>query len=379
MTDQDYRMPGQLIQELLADRGWTQRVLAIVLGADETGVNKVVSGKRQVDASLALALSDVFDVPAERFLELQKSYDLATARIIARPNPIRATRAQLYASLPIAEMMKRGWIAADDIRNVRQVEDSVARLFGAASIDEIEILPHAAKKTAVAGPVTPPQLAWMYRVKQISDDMLPARYTRSAVRSAIPKLKKLLFSAEEARHVPRILSDCGIRFVVVESLSSAKIDGVSFWLDDSSPVIGMSFRYDRIDNFWFVLRHELEHVIQRHGLSAAMLDAELEGDKAGTGEHLPEEERVANEAAADFCVPREKLKSFIARKYPLFSERDILGFARTIQIHPGLIAGQLQRHTDRYDLFRKHLAKMRAVVAPGAMVDGWGDVAPVEL
>ncbi len=276
-------------------------------------------------------------------------------------------------------MIKRRWIAAEDIKDLKQVESALVRFFGVSSVDEIEILPHAAKKTAVAGPVTPPQLVWMYRVKKIADDMLPARYTRSAVRSAIPKLKELLFSAEEARHVPRILSDCGIRFVIVESLSSAKIDGVSFWLDDSSPVIGMSFRYDRIENFWFVLRHELEHVIQRHGMAAAMLDAELEGDKAGTGEHLPEEERVANEAAADFCVPREKLKSFIARKDPLFSERDILGFARTLQIHPGLIAGQLQRHTDRYDLFRKHLSKMRAVVAPGAMIDGWGDVAPVEL
>jgi len=34
------------------------------------------------------------------------------------------------------------------------------------------------------------------------------------------------------------------------------------WLDDKSPVIALSMRFDRIDNFWFVLRHELEHVLR---------------------------------------------------------------------------------------------------------------------
>jgi len=42
----------------------------------------------------------------------------------------------------------------------------------------------------------------------------------------------------------------------------------------------MSLRHDRIDNFWFVLRHEIEHVLRQHGRSAAMLDTELEGERA---------------------------------------------------------------------------------------------------
>jgi HTH-type transcriptional regulator/antitoxin HigA len=41
------------------------------------------------------------------------------------------------------------------------------------------------------------------------------------------------------------------------------------------------------------------------------------------------------------------------------------------------VAGQLQHKTRRYDLFRNHLVKIRSVVTPNAMVDGWGDVAPV--
>ena len=163
----------------------------------------------------------------------------------------------------------------------------------------------------------PSQLAWLYRVKQIAGGMIVHPYSPRAVQRAMPDLSALLSAPEEARKVPRILAECGIRFAIVESLSSAKIDGVCFWLDETSPVIGMSLRYDRIDNFWFVLRHELEHVLRLHGRTSIYLDVELEGERAGTGADIIEEERQANEAAAAFCVPQERLNSFIARKITL--------------------------------------------------------------
>src|SRR6202041_1370154 len=105
-------------------------------------------------------------------------------------------------------------------------------------------------------------------------------------------------------------------FVLVEALATSKIDGVCVWLNEKAPVIGMSLRFDRIDNFWFVLRHELEHVIQKHGQSSVMMDANLEGDRAGTGSSVTEEERIANAAAAEFCVPQAQLQHFIRVKSP---------------------------------------------------------------
>src|SRR3546814_19604704 len=66
---------------------------------------------------------------------------------------------------------------------------------------------------------------------------------------------------EAVGQVPAILTACGVRLVIVEVLPNAKIDGVCTWLDENSPVIGMSTLYDRLDNFWFVLRHEIEHVL----------------------------------------------------------------------------------------------------------------------
>src|SRR5262249_8508108 len=153
-------------------------------------------------------------------------------------------------------------------------------------------------------------------------------YVPAALPTVISQLKMLLSSPEEARKVPRILAEAGIRFLIVEALPSSKIDGVCFWLNDTAPVIALSMRFDRIDNFWFVLRPEMEHVRQRHGLLKMMLDTALEGEKAGTGSAVEEDERVANEAAAEFCVPKKMLDAFVARKAPFFNEADIIAFSR---------------------------------------------------
>lgn len=378
MEIENYRTPGQLIESLLNQRGWTKRVLSIIIGIDETLLNKIITGKRPVAAQMAILLGEIFNTEPEVFLELQKQYDLAQARIISRPDPGRSTRAHLFGGLPVAEMIKRGWINVDNIRDVSRVESELTKFFGVESVNDIEILPHASKKTKTFEPATPAQIAWIYRVKTIASEMIVPRYTQASVKKAINLLGNLLIAPEESRKVPKILAECGIRYVIVEALPSSKIDGVCLWLNETSPVIAMSLRYDRIDNFWFVLRHEIEHVLQGHGRTTIMLDAELEGDRAGIGPDIAEEERIANEAATEFCVPRKKMDSFIARKAPFFNERDILGLASTLQIHPGLVAGQLQHRTGRYDRFRQHLTKIRECIRPSAMVDGWGDVAPIE-
>lgn len=374
----DYAMPGQLIAELLESRGWTQRTLAVVLEKDESTINKIIAGKGSVTTETALALEDVFGVEAEQFLELQRKYSLAVARITNRPDRGRADRAALFGDLPIAEMIKRGWIASTNALDLKAVETGLVKFFGVSSVDQIEVLPHAAKKTAVNSEPTPAQLAWLYRVRSIASELMVPKYSKGALDVALKELHKLAVAPEEARKVPRILAEAGIRFVIVESLTSAKIDGVCFWLDDHSPVVGMTMRHDRIDNFWFVLRHELEHVRQGHGRAAMILDIELEGERAGTGQDVPEEERVANEQAQNFCVPVEKLDAFIVRKAPFFSERDMIGFARSVGVHPGIVAGQLAHRTGRFDRFRQHLTKIRSHVITGAAADGWGNVYPVD-
>jgi HTH-type transcriptional regulator / antitoxin HigA len=380
MDPEEHQTAGQYILALLEARGWSQAALALVLNVDRTVISKVISNKKPIDAGLAISLGEMFGVDPKGFLALQAKYDLGKAMLERRPDPARADRATLFGDLPVAEMIKRGWLLADGVRDVARVEAELARFFAAPSPREIEVLPHAARKTNVLGEATPAQMAWIYRVKQIAGEMIVARYSPETVRQSLPKLKELLLSAEEVRHVPRILAESGLRFAIVEGLPGAKIDGVCFWLDERSPVIGMSTRFDRVDNFWFVLRHELEHVLRLDGLarSEVILDAELEGERAGVGPNISEQERFANAAAAEFCVPQREMDRFVARKAPYFAERDILGFANTLQIHPGLVAGQLQHRTGRYERFRAHQVKVRQYLTRGATVDGWGDVAPVD-
>ncbi|TWT23664.1 HigA family addiction module antidote protein [Luteimonas marina] len=373
----DPRTPGQMISTLLKERGWTKRTLAIVLGVDEATITRLVSDKRPVSADLALQLEEVLGVEADRLLTLQKDYDLQLAKIAFRSDPARAVRAQIFGTLPIVEMVKRGWLpGVENPKDVPAVEAAVAKFFEAPTVGEVEFLPHAARRTQTSVDATPLQLAWLYRVKSVAAEMMVPPYSDAKGRAVVERLRSLLSAAEEARKVPRLLAEAGIRLVIVEALPSSKIDGACLWLNATSPVIALSFRFDRIDNFWFVLRHELEHVLQHHGQVAPIVDVDLDGR---IDAHVIEEERIANAAAAAFAVPPEKLSAFVARKAPFFAERDILGFASTLGVHPGLVAGQLQHRTQRYNHFRSHLVKIRSIVAPGAMVDGWGDVAPVGL
>ena len=364
--------PGEYIREELEARGWLQRDLAYVLGVPDQSVNVILSGKRGVSPDMAKALGDAFDVNPEFFANLQKSYEMANAR---EPDPGVTKRARWQTNYPVREMIKREWFEAAD---ADLMEAQLMRFFEVNRVDEVPHLPHSGKKTNYEK-LPPTQLAWLFRVRQITNEMAVPRYSEKSLKQAVAKFKNFLADPEEIRYVPRVLMDCGVRFTLVETLPGAKIDGVTLWLDGRSPAIGMTTRFDRIDNFWFVLRHEIEHVLQKHGRDSGIVDAELEGANALAEGNLPEEERIANAAAQEFCVPSDEMESFFTRKSPYFYERDVVGFARRMQRHPGLIVGQIQRRTEQWNLLRRHQIKIRKYIASTAMVDGWGQPAPVAL
>jgi len=363
--------PGAYIKEEMDARGWLQRDLAFILGIPEQAVNVILSGKRGISPDMARALGDAFDVPAEFFANLQKAYELSRA---AAPNPNVAVRAKIQGQYPVREMIKRGWLEEGD---AALLQGQLARFFEVESSKDIPFLAHAAKKTSYEEEIRPAQLAWLFRVKQIARSITVAKYSEKALRGSLSHLTALLYAPEEARHVPRIMMECGVRLIFVEKLPQANIDGVCFWTD-GSPVIGMSLRYDRIDNFWFVFRHEIEHVLNKDGQQKIVID---DFDEMGTSADasLPEQERRANAAAAGFCAPSDKVDSFIARKRPYFYEKDILALARILNRHPGLIVGQMQKKLDDHAYLRKYLVKIRSFVIPAAVTDGWGKTAAVNL
>ncbi len=365
----DMKMPGELVKELLKERGWTQAELAHVLGVSSSTVSEIANSKSPISSEMAKLLGTAFDRPAEEFADLQARWNLMNA---AEPDANVKIRAFAQSHYPHRAMAKRGWIKGVD--EGASAHNELCRFFGVNSLDNISEIHHAARKTS-EDDLSGEQLAWLYRVRQVAGEMVTQQYSDSKLLETIDAFTDLRDDPENIRHVPRLLEKSGVRFVVVEALPGSKIDGVCLWLNKKSPVIGLSLRYDRIDNFWFVLRHECAHVLHRHGQDAAIIDYDMDGDPKTS---ISEEERIANVEAADFCVSEKKITSFYLRKRPFFAEREVLAFAKRAGVHPGLVVGQLQRRMDRYDFLRKHLVKVRGHLASAMMMDGWGDIVPVD-
>ncbi len=363
--------PGFYIREEMEARGWLQRDLAFILGVQEQAINQILAGRRGISPDMAQQLGAAFDVPPEFFANLQLAYDMAQSK---KPDPAVAMRGTLQGVFPVREMIRRGWIEQSD---PILLESQLADFFEVETASEIPYLPHAARKSRYEDREIPAaQLAWLFRVRQVARSVASRLYSERALRAALPKIESLMISPDATREVPRILMECGVRFVAVEKLPGAEIDGVCFWLRDS-PVIGMSLRRDKIDNFWFVLRHEIEHVLRGDGRKEEMLDV-LEGESSSaTNNSLPPEERAANAAAEEFCVPKERMESFMRRKHPFYYEKDVLAFSRLANRHPGIVVGQMQRRMNRYDYLVRHQAKVRQFLLPGAIADGWGQTIPV--
>lgn len=366
--------PGDFIREELEARGWTQGDLAQIMDRPLRLVNELVGGKKQVTPETARGLAAAFgDNDPQYWMNLDSAYRLSH---VAPANDGIERRAKLYSLFPVREMTKRHWIETSD--NMDVVEHRVCRFFGVANVNERPNFAHAAKANQY-DERTELQWAWLYRARELAKAVRPSAYSETKLRSVLPKLKSLRIAAEEIRQVPAILADAGIRFVIVEFLPGAKIDGAAFWMDAMSPVIAMSIRSDRIDNFWFVLRHEIEHVLNRDGAASdgIALDVELT-ERIQRKEVLPDEEVRANAAGGEFCIPKAELNSFISRVRPLYSEQRILLFAKRIGVHPGLVVGQLQfREEVPWTHFRKYLVKIRETITQTTLTDGWGTTPPV--
>jgi HTH-type transcriptional regulator/antitoxin HigA len=358
------KKPGDVVRELMAARGWSQRELAYVLGLTTSTVNQVINSKRAITPEMAKLLAVAFDRPPEDFAEMQARWSLQNA---AEPDGEVRARAYAQSNFPLREMVKRGWVEDGDAYK------ELCRFFCVNSLEDVGVLPYAAKKTGNLLPPTGEQLAWLYRVRAIAKEMPTSRYSETNLEAAVERMSLMREAPEETRHVARLLHEAGVRFVVVEGLPGGRIDGACTWLDNESPVIGLSLRFDRVDNFWFVLRHECAHVLHGHGKSVAMLDSDIKP----TDQNLSDDEKIANDEAADFCVPREKMYSFYIRKNPFFSDIEVRAFAKINRIHPGLVVGQLQYMSGQFKLLRHYLVNIRKFVTASAMTDGWGNLITV--
>lgn len=354
--------PGDILKEELAAREWSQQELADILGRPPRLISELIGGKRAITPETAIGLGAAFGSSPEYWMALETSYQLSKLR--RSPEDIKR-KASLYDKFPVREMVRKGWVDWSD--DYSELEQQVFRFFGIRSLSEEPVLPHAAKKTHTTQAATIEQTAWLFRVLSLAKTKTVKTFSPKKLRAALDSMKPLRMEPEDASKVAPLLESCGVVLVFVEPISSSKIDGACMWIGDT-PVVGMTLRYDRIDNFWFVLRHELEHVLNGDGKKEFILDLSV-GEDNGT---LPESEIVANAEAADFCTPQDELSSFIAKFSPYFSEERVLAFSRSVRVHPGLVVGQLQRKLNRHDFLRKHQVKIRQCVLSTGVTDGWG-------
>lgn len=71
---------GQFIKKALVAYNMNQADLAERIGVQRSFINEIIKGKRNINATLALKLEPVFDMPASYWLELQNQFDIAVAK-----------------------------------------------------------------------------------------------------------------------------------------------------------------------------------------------------------------------------------------------------------------------------------------------------------
>jgi HTH-type transcriptional regulator / antitoxin HigA len=367
--------PGEAIKEELEERGWSQRDLAAIMGVQPSIVNGIVKGTKPISLDLARNLAAAFGTSAQYWVNMDTSYRL---HLVPTPYVATSVRSQLYEVAPVNEMIKRGWI--ESAYDVEVLQSRIEAFYG-RPIEQINSgdLCYAARQgTEYGDGPTPAQRAWLRRARILAKAVHAELFTSSSIDAAIEKLRPLMGHAEEARHVPRVLAECGIRFLVIEQLAQTRIDGVCLWLDEQRPVIAVSMRYDRLDYFWFTVLHELGHVNKRDGLTTVLApDVDLVGEKASKTDLKPEVEQMADLFATEHMIQQSEIENFIMRVKPMFSKVKIQGFALRQGIHPAIVIGQLQhRGAIHWSHSREFLVKVRDIITSTALTDGWGQILP---
>lgn len=357
--------PGDFIRDELKKRSWSQEDLAQILSRTTSRISELLKGKQEVSPEIALELEKALGPPATVWMQREAEYRLAIMK--PEPDDVRK-KASLYELAPIRDIEKRGWIKKT--ASAEELESELTRFFGVDDLSEEPTATAAMRKTNPDLVLTPAQKAWVARVRQLANSTAVAPFDESRLTNCQRELKKLVAYSAEVRKVPQILANHGIRFVVVEPLAGGKADGVATWLNATSPVIGMSLRYDRIDSFWFTLGHELSHIIHH---DVAPLDVNVGNSEEASDVTLTDMETRANAESASLLINQDELRSFILRVGPLYSKDRINQFANRIKVHPGVIVGQLQ-HLKEIGFFanKEMLVKIRHVIVPVAITDGWG-------
>jgi HTH-type transcriptional regulator/antitoxin HigA len=362
--------PGDMLREMLKQRGWTQDDLALIIGRSAKTINDIVRRRTGMTPETAACLAAAFGNAPEEWMRAETAYRLSLVEV--ETSEIER-RAKLFSFAPVRDMQRRGWIKETD--DLSELESEMSFFFDAApglSPWESNLkLSVAARRTIARPDLSPPETAWCFRVRQLASTLMAAPFVPERLPRARSELRRLATHPKEARHLPKVLASYGIRFVVVEPIADVKIDGAALW-DEIGPIMALSIRHDRIDGFWFTVMHEFSHIANSDPVS---VDTEMVDAATGVIVRLArdEAEERADREAGSSLIPTKEMDSFVSRVGPLYPQDRIIQFANRIHIHPGIIVGQLQyRDEIGYAAMRPLLVKIRENVISTALTDGWG-------
>lgn len=119
-------------------------------------------------------------------------------------------------------------------------------------------------------------------------------------------------------------------------------------LDEGRPIVAITLRHDRLDNFWFVLMHELAHVAKHldeaHPLFTDNLDNPAEQDR---------QEREADDMAGEALISQAAWKKSVA--HTSHQSKDVITLANKLGVHPAIVAGRIRYETRNYRILAKLL------------------------
>ncbi len=339
--------PGDLVQEYLEHLGISARELARRCGRSGKLMAEIVSGRAPLEPATALQLERVLGVSAAIWSNMEAAYQLHQARDTEDQH--LAASHDWAKAFPLAELAARGYLKRPPAK-ADQVQE-LLKFFSVGGVkaceDRIDELLQADFRTSETFDNDPWSLAAWLRIGERRAANIASRdYDRDAFLSALIDIRGLtLKPIREA--LPEIEAKCaaaGVAFVLEPPLPKTRVSGVSRWLNPRKALIQQSFRYKSDDHFWFTFFHECAHLLL-HSRKAIFIDMEKSSGSAG-----PKEEVEANIWAADFLIPSAAMRSF--RLTFTRTEGEVLAFAKSLGIAPGIVVGQLQHNKAiRYAVF----------------------------
>ena len=237
-------VPSILIKARIA-KGFSQRQLADALGLKEQQIQRY-EAEEYASANLR-RLADV-----ARALSLNIN-EVAEFRATSQ-EPLDGKNDNLaWDQFPVREMYRRNWFEgfSGSLDEAVANAEELVKKFVKGSLDK-PVRAAARQRVRLGGNVNwYALLAWQCRVIALAKkERMTNKYNQRTITDEwLTKLAHLSREENGPKMAIEYLRNSGIRVVVEFHLPNTYLDGVAFLLSDGSPVIGMTLRHDRLDNF----------------------------------------------------------------------------------------------------------------------------------